>query len=384
MKICIITSTRADFGLLKNLISKVKKEKKFNLKVIATGTHFSKKYGFSYSEIIENKIKIHKKIKYNLFLNHNNSIPEIFSKCVKSISKELNIIKPDLLIILGDRYEIFASAIAAHLSGIPIAHIHGGEVTSGVIDDAFRHSITKMSHFHFVANKIYKKRVEQLGENPKNIYTVGGLGLDSINNTTLISRKNLEKKFKFRFNKKNFLVSFHPETINKNSSKKHVQELLGALKTFKDTSFFFSMPGADFDNKSIILLKKKFVKNNKNAFFFKSLGQTNYFSFLKQVDGIIGNSSSGLLEMPFFKKGTVNLGQRQKGRLSSQSVVSVDIKKQKIISAINKILSKSFKKKIIKKNYNPYGKPGASKKIVKILKKIKIEGVLYKSFFDKN
>ena len=383
MKICIITSTRADFGLLKNLISIIKNEKKFDLKVIATGTHFSKKYGYTYNEIIENKIKIYKKIQYNLFLDHNYSISKIFSKCVTEISKEFNVIKPDLLIILGDRYEIFASAVSAHLCRIPIAHIHGGEVTRGVIDDAFRHSITKMSHFHFVSNKIYKKRVAQLGENPKYIFTVGGLGLDSINNTPLLSRKELEKKFKFRFNKKNFLVSFHPETINKDSSKKQVNELLEALKTFKDTSFFFSMPGADLDNQNIISLTKKFVKNNKSSIFFKSLGQVNYFSFLKQVDGIIGNSSSGLLEMPFFKKGTVNIGQRQQGRLLSQSVINVAAKKKNIILAIKKILSDKFKNKLKKKNHNPYGKPGAAKKIVQILKKIKIEGALNKPFFDK-
>jgi len=240
-----------------------------------------------------------------------------------------------------------------------------------------------MSHFHFVSNKIYKKRVAQLGENPKNIFTVGGLGLDSINNTLLLSRKELEKKFKFRFNKKNFLVSFHPETINKDSSKKQVNELLEALKTFKDTSFFFSMPGADLDNQNIISLTKKFVKNNKSSIFFKSLGQVNYFSFLKQVDGIIGNSSSGLLEMPFFKKGTVNIGQRQQGRLLSQSVINVAAKKKNIILAIKKILSDKFKNKLKKKNHNPYGKPGAAKKIVQILKKIKIEGALNKPFFDK-
>ncbi len=383
MKICIITSTRADFGLLKNLIFKIRKNKNFSLKVIASGTHFSKKYGYTYKEIKENKIKIDKKIICKFNSDNPEGLSKIMSECILKSSNIFKTLKPDLLIVLGDRYEILASTISAHLSRIPVAHIHGGEVTQGVIDDAFRHSITKMSHVHFVANAIYKKRVVQLGENPKNVYVVGGLGIDSISKTNLLTKNELEKKFNFKFNNLNFLVNFHPETLSKNLAKQQIKELLSVFSKFKNMNLIFTMPGADLENKIVTKLIKKFTLKNKNAYFFKSLGQINYFSFLKQVDGVIGNSSSGILEMPYFKKGTINIGNRQSGRLMAKSVINAKIKKNKIISAIKKLLSNSFQKSI-KNNINPYGKPGASEKIVEILKKIKTEKVINKVFFDIN
>jgi len=381
MKICIITSTRADFGLLKNLIFKIRKNKNFSLKVIASGTHFSKKYGYTYKEIKENKIKIDKKIICKFNSDNPEGISKIMSECILKSSSIFKTLKPDLLIVLGDRYEILASTISAHLSRIPIAHIHGGEVTHGVIDDAFRHSITKMSHVHFVANATYKKRVIQLGESPKNIYIVGGLGVDSISKTNLITRNELEKKFKFKFKKKNFLVNFHPETLNKNLAKKQIRELLFALSELRDTGLIFTVPGADLENQIVLDLIKKFIQKHKNAYFFRSLGQVNYFSFLNQIDGMIGNSSSGLLEMPYLKKGTVNIGIRQSGRLFARSVINIKIKKSEIIKAVKKLLSKNFQKNI-NNNINPYGNPGASDKIVKILKKIETKKIINKKFFD--
>ena len=383
MKICIITSNRADFGLLKNLIFKIKKNKNFILKIIASGTHFSKKYGYTYDEIKESKIKIYRKIICKFNSDNSEGISQVMSKCITESSKIFKTFRPDMVIVLGDRYEILASTISAHLSRIPVAHIHGGEVTHGVIDDAFRHSITKMSHIHFVANAIYKKRIIQLGENPKNVYVVGGLGVDSISKTNLLTKNELEKKFNFTFNNLNFLVNFHPETLNKNLAKQQIKELLSAFSKLKNTSLIFTMPGADLENQIVAKLITKFTLKNKNAYFFKSLGQINYFSFLKQVDGMIGNSSSGILEMPYFKKGTINIGNRQSGRLMAKSVINVKIKKNKIISAIKKLLSNSFQKSI-KNNINPYGKPGASEKIVEILKKIKTEKVINKVFFDIN
>ena len=381
MKICIITSTRADFGLLKNLIINIKKNKKFILKVVASGTHFSKKFGYTYNEIKENKIKIDKKIICNFNYDNPTGISKIVSRCVIESSKIFKVFLPDILIVLGDRYEILASTIAAHLSRIPVAHIHGGEVTQGVVDDAFRHSITKMSHIHFVANKTYRNRVVQLGESPKNVHVVGGLGVDSISKTNLLTRKELEKKFSFKFNLNNFLVNFHPETLNKNLAKKQINEILSALGQLKNTNLIFTMPGADLESLTITNLIKRFIKKNKNSYFFKSLGQVNYFSFLKQVDGMIGNSSSGILEMPYFKKGTINIGNRQSGRLMAQSVINTKIKKNKILLSIQKLLSKNFQK-TIKKSKNPYGKPGATEKIINILKKIKLKETNKKVFLD--
>ena len=383
MKICIITSNRADFGLLKNLIFKIEKNKNFILKVIASGTHFSKKYGYTYDEIKESKIQIYRKIICKFNSDNSEGISQVISKCITESSKIFKTFRPDIIIVLGDRYEILASTISAHLSRIPVAHIHGGEVTHGVIDDAFRHSITKMSHIHFVANAIYKKRIIQLGESPKNIYVVGGLGADSISKTNLLTKKELEKKFSFKFKNKNFLVNFHPETLNKNLAKKQIRELLSTFSELKNTSLIFTMPGPDLENEIVVKLIKKFTLKHKNAYFFKSLGQVNYFSFLNQVDGMIGNSSSGLLEMPYFKKGTINIGTRQSGRLFAKSVINIKIKKSKIIQAVKKLLSNNFQKNI-RNNINPYGNPGASDKIIKILKKIKVKKIINKKFFDIN
>jgi len=383
MKICIITSNRADFGLLKNLIFKIEKNKNFILKVIASGTHFSKKYGYTYDEIKESKIQIYRKIICKFNSDNSEGISQVISKCITESSKIFKTFRPDIVIVLGDRYEILASAISAHLSRIPVAHIHGGEVTHGVIDDAFRHSITKMSHIHFAANAIYKKRIIQLGESPKNVYVVGGLGVDSISKTNLLKKSELEKKFNLKFNKTNFLVNFHPETLNKNLAKKQIRELLSAFSELKNTGLIFTIPGPDLENEIVVKLIKKFTLKHKNAYFFKSLGQVNYFSFLNQVDGMIGNSSSGLLEMPYFKKGTINIGTRQSGRLFAKSVINIEIKKSKIIQAVKKLLSNNFQKNI-KNNINPYGNPGASDKIIKILKKIKVKKIINKKFFDIN
>jgi GDP/UDP-N,N'-diacetylbacillosamine 2-epimerase (hydrolysing) len=380
MKICLITSTRADFGLLKNLISELLKNN-FNCKLIACGTHFAKVYGKTFTEIQNSKIYIDKKIKIPLKKDNAQGIAFSMSQHLPRVANALNELKPDLVIVLGDRYEILAATISAYISRIPIAHIHGGEVTQGVLDDAFRHSITKMSHIHFVANKIYKNRVIQLGESPKNIHVVGGLGVDSIKKVNFFSKETLEKKFKIKFKRKNLLINFHPETIEKRKTILHIKELLAALKRLKDTLLIFTSPGADLENKIIIKHIKTFVNNNSNAFFYKSLGQDNYYSFLNFIDGVIGNSSSGLLEVPTFKKATINIGNRQAGRLLSKSVINVSIKRAAILKSINKIYSHKFQK-IIQKSNNPYGKFGASVRIVKIIKRLRLNNLFNKKFYD--
>jgi GDP/UDP-N,N'-diacetylbacillosamine 2-epimerase (hydrolysing) len=381
MKVSILTSSRADFGLLKNLIHEIKKDKKFSVSVIASGSHFSKKFGETYREIIKDKIKIDQKIVFKSISDDVDGISQIFGKCVEKTTKILKKTNPDLLIVVGDRYEILASVISANFLKISVAHIHGGELTFGAIDDAFRHSITKMSHIHFTANKVYRQRVIQLGENPKNVHVVGGLGVDSLMKTKLLTKSELEKKYNFIFRKKNFLVCFHPETSSNVSTKKQINEILSALKELKDSLIIFTMPGADLGNKIIKKEIKKFVKINKNSFFRESLGQVNYFSFLKQVDAIIGNSSSGILEMPYFKKATLNLGNRQFGRLCSQSVINIRIKKNDILKSIKKISLPNFYKRI-KNSKKFYGKGGSSKSIVKILRKLENKNLFQKKFFN--
>jgi GDP/UDP-N,N'-diacetylbacillosamine 2-epimerase (hydrolysing) len=380
MKICIATTSRSDFGLLKNLILELKKDN-FKVEVIAGGSHYSKKFGNTFVEIRDAGIKINKKIYSKISSDNQRSISCILSTHINSAVKIFKDLNPDLLIILGDRYEIFGIAIAAHISGIPIAHIHGGEITSGIVDDAFRHSITKMSQIHFAANNTYRNRIIQLGESPKYVFSVGGLGVDSINKTKLLSRKDIEEILKIKLNIKNLLISFHPETLKKNVVKKQINQLLNALSTLRDTTMIFTCPGLDYKNKIIVKKIKIFIKTKSNAYYFSSLGQINYFSILNIVDAIVGNSSSGILEMPTFKKPTINIGDRQLGRLKSTTVIDCKIEKKQIINSLKKIYSKKFKRKI-KNSINPYGSYGASVKIVKILKKINLKNIMIKKFYD--
>jgi GDP/UDP-N,N'-diacetylbacillosamine 2-epimerase (hydrolysing) len=380
MNICVVTTNRSDFGLLKNLIIELKNNN-FKVQVIAGGTHFSRKFGNTYTEIESCGIKIDRKIYSKIKSDNAKDISRALSAHVISSAKIFKQLRPELIIVLGDRYEILAVTIAAHISRIPVAHIHGGELTSGVIDDAFRHSITKMSHIHFVANKIYKNRIIQLGENPKNIFIVGGLGVDSIKKSKLLSQTDLEKRLKIKFNKKNLIVSFHPETLNSNQAKKQIDQLLSALNNLKNTTIIFSSPGLDLESQIIIKKIKKFIKNKNNAYYFSSLGQLNYFSILNIVDAIVGNSSSGILEMPTFKNATINMGDRQLGRLKSSSIINCKIKKKEITNSLRKIYSKKFRNKI-KYTKNIYGSFGSSIKIVKILKKINLKNILFKKFYD--
>ena len=347
IKACLISSTRADFGLLKNLIIKMKNDKRFSLKVIASGSHFSKNHGYTLNDFKKNNLQVDACIKCAFKSDNALNISKIMSKTITETTKILQKFKPKILIVLGDRYEILASVISAQFLRIPVAHLHGGEITFGALDDAFRHSITKMSHIHFVANKKYKNRIIQLGENSKNIHVVGGLGADSLNKIKYHSKKYLAKKFKVKFLQKNFMVCFHPETINKNSTKNHIKIILSALARLKNSSLIFTMPGADLENGIIASEIKKFVEK-KICIFFKSLGDENYYSFLSHSDGIIGNSSSGILEMPYFKKGTINLGQRQLGRLFSNSIQNSKINSNEIIRKINFITTNKFTKKLKK------------------------------------
>jgi UDP-hydrolysing UDP-N-acetyl-D-glucosamine 2-epimerase len=380
MKINLITSSRADFSLLKNLIFEIKKSKNLKLNLTATGSHFSKILGNSYKEILENKIKIDYKIKIlNNVLSSNNILRDM-AKISNKFATILSKSKPDLLIILGDRHEILYAALAAYISKIPIAHIHGGEITEGSLDNGYRHAITKISSLHFTAHQSYKKRLIQLGEQPKSIFNVGGLGAENVKKTKLLSKLELEKIFKLKFKKNIITVCVQPE-ITKDKTEKVIKEILKAIKYEKNKTLIITMPGADKFNHIIIHEIKKFVKKNKNAYLFRSLGGTNFLSYLKNSDAIIGNSSSGILEMPSFKQATINVGDRQKGRLKAKSIIQVDANYRLIKKAIKKIYSKKFKL-ICAKSSNVFEKKSPSKKITSILKKIKIQNFKVKKFYD--
>ena len=382
MKICTITGSRAEFFLLKNLIIKLQNDYKIKHDLLVTGSHNLKFFGNTIKDIKNSGISIKSTIDLDIKGEKSNDIAKYLSTGVRKFSKKFFNIKPDLVLVLGDRYEIFSAVIAAYLHNIPIGHIYGGEKTLGSLDEGVRHSITKLSNLHFVSTKEYFNRVKQLGENQKFIYEVGSLGVESIRNYKKFSKKYIEKKLNLKFDKKNILMTFHPETTKtKKENIFNLKKCINCLKRLKDTSIIITLPGADQNYKIITKNLENFKKKNKNVYLFKSLGHDYYFSICKIVDLMIGNSSSGIIEMPSFKKVTINLGSRQKGRIQSKSVINVKFDERKILSAIKKAYSLKFLKQLQKTN-NPYEKKNSSDNIIKVLRQINFTKLKTKEFFD--
>ena len=380
-KICIVTGSRADYGLLYWLIKEIKVDKNLKLQLIATGMHLSAEFGLTYKEI-EKDFKIDKKINISLSSDTSEGISRSMGIAQTSFSKAYNELKPDIVVVLGDRFEIFSAVSSAMISRIPIAHIHGGEATEGLIDEAIRHCISKMSHIHFTATKEYSKRVIQLGEVPNKVFNVGGAGIENIKRLKLLSKEELEKSINFKLNIKNILVTFHPVTLENKTSKKQFQELLDSIDELENTNIIFTKANSDADGKIINQMIDQYVKKNlEKSMGTASLGQLNYLSVLKYVDFMIGNSSSGLLEAPSFKIGTINIGDRQNGRIKSESVVDCLPNKKSIKKAIKIIYSNKFQN-LLKNVKNPYGNGCASQKIIKVLKTVKLDNILKKTFFD--
>jgi GDP/UDP-N,N'-diacetylbacillosamine 2-epimerase (hydrolysing) len=381
--ICIVTGTRAEYGLLRWLMDGINKSTKLELQIIATGMHLSPEFGLTYKEIENDGFKIDRKVEMLVSSDSSNGIVKSMGLGMIGFTDALEDLNPDLLLVLGDRYEIFSAVATAMIFRIPVAHLHGGEATEGLIDEPIRHSITKMSHLHFVAAEEYKNRVIQLGEHPKNVFQVGGLGIDNILNLNLLGQKDLEESINFKLGIKNLLITFHPVTLETDTAEKQIKELLNALSNLKDTHLIFTMPNADTDGRVIFKMIEKFVTNYSHAKSFTSLGQLRYLSCIKHVDGVIGNSSSGLTEVPSFNKGTINIGDRQRGRIKAKSVIDCKPEKKFINKAINKLYSAEFQEKLIT-TVNPYGNGGASELIVKTLEDISFDGILKKSFFNIN
>ncbi len=380
-KICVITGSRAEYGLLYWLIKDIESDKDLDLQLIVTGMHLSSEFGLTYKEI-ENEFKIEKKIDIQLSSDTSNGISSSMSIAQKSFSEALIELEPDIVVVLGDRYEIFSAVSAAMIAKIPIAHIHGGEITQGSWDDCMRHCITKMSFLHFTASEEYYKRVLQLGENPCRVFNVGGLGVENIKKLKLLTKYEFEKSIKFKLNKKNILITFHPVTLENNTSKKQFQELLNAINDLEDTNIIFTKTNSDLNGKVINqMIDQYIILNPETAIGFKSLGQLRYLSALQYVDVVIGNSSSGLMEAPSFKIATINIGTRQKGRIRGSSVIDCSPNKTDIKKTIKKVYSKQFQK-LLKDVDNPYDKGSASKKIVEILKDFQIPKTLIKKFYD--
>ncbi|MCT7541470.1 UDP-N-acetylglucosamine 2-epimerase [Aliarcobacter cryaerophilus] len=380
-KICVVTGTRAEYGLLYWLLKEIEADKDLELQLIATGMHLSPEFGLTY-QTIEKEFKINKKIEMLLSSDTSVGISKSMGLAQISFAESYDELKPDIVIVLGDRYEIFSATSAAMIAKIPIAHIHGGEATEGLIDEPIRHSITKMSHLHFTATNEYKNRVIQLGEHPSRVFNVGGMGIENIKRLKLLSKDEFEKSIEFKLNSKNILVTFHPVTLENSTAQEQFKELLDAIDELEDTNIIFTKANSDTDGRVINQMIDEYVtKNSNKSIVFTSLGQLRYLSSLQYVDAVVGNSSSGLAEAPSFKIGTINIGDRQKGRIKASSVIDCEPNKDSILKSFEKLYSKEFQE-TLKTTINPYGDGCASKKIVEILKSVDLENILKKSFYD--
>ncbi|MFD1037186.1 UDP-N-acetylglucosamine 2-epimerase [Virgibacillus byunsanensis] len=381
-KICIVTGTRADYGLLYWIMKEIELDDRLELQIIATGMHLSPEFGLTYKKIEEDGFKIDEKLEMLLSSDTPVGITKSVGLATIGFSDAFEKLKPDILVVLGDRYEILAAAQAAVIARIPIAHIHGGEATEGLIDEAIRHAVTKMSHIHFPAAEPYKNRIIQMGENPEKVYNFGAPGIENINRMQLLDRESFEKSIDFKLGKLSFLITYHPVTLHKEGPVKATQNLLTALREFKEARMIFTKPNSDTDGRIISKMIDEFaLEYPDRVITVTSLGQLRYLSAIRYVDIVIGNSSSGLIEVPSFKKPTVNLGVRQQGRIKADSVIDATEEVDSIIEAINKALSNSFQSKLLN-CISPYGSGDVSLNIKNTLKTIDLNHILEKKFVD--
>lgn len=380
-KMAVVTSTRADYGLLKYLMWQIREHEAAELYLVVTGTHTNPEFGYTVDEISADGFQIDTTIAIQTSDDTAMGVSRGFGDSLTGATQVFKRLLPDVVIVLGDRYEILAITVSALVSGIPVAHLHGGEVTSGAFDDAIRHAITKLSDLHFVASDVYKKRVLQMGEDPKTVFLVGGLGVDSISKTKLLTRSDVEKALGRKFLRKNIIVTFHPVTLQPRSADEQIQELLHALDELEDTNIIITLPNADPENRIIRNQIKQFCDRNPNAEAYPSLGHRLYLSCLYFCDGVVGNSSSGIAEVPTMQKATINIGDRQSGRLKSNSVIDCDPTAESIGRALKLMYSREFQKKL-STAVNPYGSPGASEKIFKHLLDTKSTELKRKTFVD--
>lgn len=384
-KICIVTATRAEYGQLSRLIKLAAEDHSCELQLLVTGTHLSKDFGYTCDEIENDGFKITEKIDIKLSSDSPYDISLSMGTAISSFTSAFIKLKPDIVVLLGDRYEIFAVATAAMLCQIPIAHLGGGAVTEGAIDEAIRHSVTKMAHLHFAGAELEKKRIIQLGETPWRVFNFGEPAVDVIKNTPLLSKDKLEAFMGRKFQKHNLLITYHPVTLaGRGDSVRQFDKLLEVLDKLKDTLLIFTKPNADADCRSIAEKIDSYVKSNhEKAIAFFSMGRVNYLSAMQFVDAVVGNSSSGLAEAPTFKIATINIGSRQTGRIKASSVIDCAPEKKQISEAFKKLYSDEFRKSL-KNTVNPYGEGGASEKIYQVIKTFPLENILKKQFRDLN
>lgn len=381
-KICIITGSRAEYGLLSGLMSAIQKEEQLQLQIIVTNMHLSSEFGLTYKEIEKDGFYIDKKVQMLLSSDTANATTKSVGLAIIGFADAYEDLQPDLIVLLGDRYEMLAAASAALFYKIPIAHIHGGEITEGAYDDSIRHAITKMSHLHFTSTETYRKRVIQLGEQPDSVFNVGALGVENIKRVNLLSKAELEKSINFGFGDQAILVTFHPVTLENQTSREQCENLLAILDEFNDYRIIFTQSNSDTDGRIIYNLINQFVQDHpKRSIVFPSLGLVRYLSAIQYVKAVVGNSSSGILEVPGFGIPSLNIGNRQKGRIAAKSVIHCGVQKEEIREGLLKALSEEHA--VISKNVsNPYEKTGTTMAILDILKSYPLTNLIQKSFYN--
>ena len=380
-KICFVTGTRAEYGLLSRLMRLVKEDKDLQLQVIATNMHLMPEYGETYKEIEKDGFTIDKKVYMHKPSDDAHGIISSMAEEMQGMNDALSELKPDILVLLGDRYEILVAAQVALIHRIPIAHIHGGEVTEGAFDDAIRHSVTKMSSLHFTSCEEYRHRVIQMGEQPSRVFDVGSLGVENIKAVPLMTKDELEASLDFKIDTQTILVTYHPVTLGGDPAK-DIREFLDALDQFKDLKVIFTMPNSDTGRDAIALAVENYVEKHSNrAKAYTSLGLNRYLSTLQFVKAAVGNSSSGIIEVPSFGIPTLNIGDRQKGRLASKSVVNCGTSKDEVIAGLKLCLSEEMQK-AAKTYENPYAKPDTANLIYQELKNVELAGLNLKTFYD--
>ncbi|TGN07995.1 UDP-N-acetylglucosamine 2-epimerase [Leptospira ilyithenensis] len=379
-KVCVVTGTRAEYGLLYYLMKEILEDRDLRLQLVVTGMHLSPEFGLTYKQIEFDGFTIDAKVEMLLSSDTSVGITKSIGLGLLGFADVLENLKPDIIVLLGDRFEILAAAQAALIARIPIAHIHGGELTEGAFDESIRHAITKLSQLHFVAAESYRKRVVQMGEHPDRVFYFGAPGLDHLNGMNWMEKKELEYELKIELKSPVFLVTYHPVTLEGKDPSVFMQELLSALDFFPQATVIFTYPNADTGGRALIELIDSFVSKDKDRRrAFASLGQRKYLSLMRISDVILGNSSSGITEAPALKKASVNVGDRQKGRLRATSVIDCPEEKESIKSAIEVALADKFRSDL-PDTVSLYGMGGASRKIKEQIKHSDLE--VRKPFFD--
>ncbi len=380
--ICVFSSTRADYGLLKGLLKEIEDRPTLQLQLLASGMHLSPEFGATIQEIQADGFQPHETVEILLSGDTPTAICKSMGLALMGYGEALNRLKPDMVVVLGDRFETFCMAGASQVCRIPVAHIHGGETTEGAIDEAFRHAITKLSHLHFAGCDVYRNRIIQLGEAPDRVFNVGALGVETLHRTKLLSRKRLGESLGISLKTPYFLLTFHPVTLEESTAQEQFQAILDAVSDFPDINVIFTKANADTDGRIINRMMEDYAQQHpRRCLALSSMGSMKYLSAMKNASTVIGNSSSGIIEAPSFKIPTINIGDRQKGRIQADSILNCMPETQAIRNTIDRALSPPFREKL-KTIQNPYDRPGTCSTIAAVIEKIDITDILKKKFHD--